>query len=131
MLRVIRVLSRGVWLVNDSQGGKVLPGQTGLVGRAGADVGGQQRPAPRRRDPDFEPNRHGEEAVKLKEDYLLPDLGRDGLQQQLTGFSRIEMMEETVHARFAKASELLAEVEELSHGGAGVVIRALDRCRWA
>ena len=130
-LRVVRVPSRWVGLIDDSEGREVLPGQTGLVGWARADVRGQQGPAPRLRDPDFEPDRHRKEAVKLTEDQLLPGFGRDGLQQQLSCFSGIEMVEETVHARFAKASELLTEVDELSHGGVGIIIRALDRCRCA
>lgn len=40
------VPARRVGLVDDGEGGKVLPGQTGLVSGAGTDVRGQQGPGP-------------------------------------------------------------------------------------
>lgn len=72
----------GVWLVDDREGREVLPGQTGLVGRARADVWSEQCPRPGLGDANLEPDRHGEEAFELAEDHLLASLGGDGLRQK-------------------------------------------------
>jgi hypothetical protein len=61
-------------LIEDGQGWEVLPRKAGLVCGTGADVWGKKRPSPRLRDAGLEPHWHGEEAVKLPEDHLLPTI---------------------------------------------------------
>ena len=78
------------------------------------------------RDADLKPNRHGEETVKLSEDHLLTCLGRDGLQQELTSLTRVEMVQEAIDTRLSESRQLLVEVDKLAHGVDGIVICALN-----
>lgn len=79
-------------------------------------------------DADFEPDGHGEQAVELAEDGLLTGFGGDGLQEELAGFARVEMVEKAIDSGLAEAGEFLAEVDEFAHSGVGIVVGALDRC---
>lgn len=115
-------------LVQDRQSGEVLPRKPGLIGRALADVRRKQSPSPALRDSRLEPDGHGEETIKLAEDHLLTRFGGDGLQKELRGFARVEVVEEAVHARLAEASELLAEVDVLADGSVRIVVGTLHRC---
>jgi len=115
-------------LVENGQGGEVLPRETSLVGWARADIRREQRPSPALRDAGLEPDGHGEEAVELAEDHLLAGLGGDGLEEELGGLAGVEVFDEAVDARLAEASQPLAEVDELADGGVGVVVSALHGC---
>ncbi len=115
-------------MVENGQGGEVLPRETSLVGWARADIRREQRPSPALRDAGLEPDGHGEEAVELAEDHLLAGLGGDGLEEELGGLAGVEVFDEAVDARLAEASQPLAEVDELADGGVGVVVSALHGC---
>ncbi len=123
--------ARRVGLIQHPQGREVLPRQARLIGGAPADVRGQQGPRPRLRDRHLEPFGHGEQPIELAHDHLLPRLGRDGLQEQLPGFAGVQMVDVPIHPRFAPAGQFLGEIEKLPHGGEGVIIVALQRCRRA
>lgn len=96
----------GVGLVVDVEGGEVLPDQTGLVGRAGGDVGGDVGPGPGLRDADLEPLGHGEEALELAEDDLLAGFDCDGLEKHLGDVAGVEVLEEAVDAGLSEAGDL-------------------------
>src|SRR5699024_3228514 len=96
-----------------------------LTFRAGRDVRSKQRPRPRLRNPNLEPNRHREKSLKLSEHHLLPCLGGNTLRKQRRSLTRIQMSQKTIYTRFTKPSEFLTEVEELPDGGVGVVVSAL------
>ena len=125
------VNTRRVGLVQNPQRRVVLPHETGLVARARRDVRGKERPGPGLRDPDLEPDGHGEQTLELAEDHLLARLGRDTLQEELRRRTRVQMGEESVHARLAPAGELLAEVDVLLQVGHWVIVGALARGAWA
>lgn len=119
--------AHGVRLVEDVQGGEVLPDELVLAGRAGRDVRGQEGPRPRLGDAALEPHGHGEETAELAEDHLLAGLGGDGLQQELADLASIEVVEEAVDTGLAPSSELLAEVDVLADVHGGIVVGALLR----
>ena len=125
--RLGAVDAAGVWLVDDREGREVLPGQTGLVGGARADVWSEQCPCPGLGDADLEPDGHGEEAFELAEDHLLTRFGGDGLRQEGGCLAGVEVAEEAIDAGFAESGQLLGEVEEFPDGLVGVVVGALLR----
>lgn len=115
-----------VGLIENGQGGEILPGETRLVCGARGDVRGEEGPSPGLRDADFEPDRHREETVELAEDHLLASFGGDRLEEELSGLTAVEVVDEAVDSRFAEAGELLAKIDEFSHSCVWVVVRALD-----
>lgn len=122
------VASRGnTRLVEDSQRREVLPHQTGLIARAGADIWRQESPGPGLWDTDFEPLGHGEETLELAEDQLLARIGRGGQRQQISCLSGVEVRQEAIYTSLAGPSQLLAEVEEFIDIGIWIVVRALLR----
>lgn len=53
------------------------------------------------RDTRLEINGHGLSTGELTEDHLLPSLSGDGLKEELSGWSGIEVRKETVYTRFS------------------------------
>jgi hypothetical protein len=88
---------------------------------------------------------HGEQAFKLSEDHLLPCLSGDGLQKEVRGCARVQVLQEPVHSGLAPTCELrrhpsirilqlgiitgktdlLAEVNKLANGLKIVLVFAL------
>jgi len=114
-----------VGLVDDVEGGEVLPCETGGVGRARRDVGSEERPGPRLRNTGLEPDGHGEETAHLAESHLLTSLGGNGLSEELTNLTAVKVVDETPNTRLTVAGKLLVEVEELTDSGVRVVVGAL------
>lgn len=85
---------------------------------------------------------HGEQALELTEGHLLTCLRGDGLHQESSSWSAVEVREETVNTRFTEFGELLgngsgqfyyiksagayflAEVKESVHGRKRIIVRA-------
>lgn len=115
----------GVGLVQDVQGGEVLPDEAGLVVGAARDVRRQQSPGPALGNTDGVPLGHGELTTELAEDELLAGLNGDTLQEQLSSRAGVEVGQEAVDTGLTPAGKLLVEVDKLGHVVYGVVVRAL------
>ena len=125
--RLACVRAGGVGLVEDLESREVLPGEAGLVGGAGGDVGCKESPGPGLRDAGFEPDGHGKEAVELAENHLLPSFGGYRLEKKLAGLATVEVVEKSVNTRLTEASKLLAKVEEFADRSIWIIICALHR----
>lgn len=107
------------------QVGEVLPCETGSsLGTAG-DVLCEEGPGPRLWDTSLEPDRHGVQTTHLAENHLLTSLGGDGLSEQLSDLTRVEVVDETPDTTLSPAGQLLVEVDELTHVSVWVVVGAL------
>ena len=120
-----------VWLVDDMQGGEILPDQTRCVFGTGTDVRCQVGPSPGLRDTGFKPHWHGKQPQHLAERYLLPGFGCNGLREHLSDFAGVEVVDEAPDAGFAPARQFLVEVDEFTYSREGIVVRALGRSGWA
>lgn len=125
---VICIDSGCIGLIKNGKGGEILPRKASLVLGALADIRSKQGPCPGLWNTNFEPNGHGEEAIELSEDHLLSRFSGDGLKQKLARFSRVEVIEESVHAGFAETGQFLAKVDKLAHSRVGIVVCTLSWC---
>jgi hypothetical protein len=98
-------ISSKVGVVVDGKGGVDGPLDSGVLSGTLDQVGRQQGPSHGLGDTGLEPDGHGERTGHLPEDHLLPSLGSDGLQQELSSRSRVEGGEETVDTGFTESGQ--------------------------
>lgn len=84
-------LDQEIRLVGDRQPRVDGPVNTGVLGRAGDEVAGQEGPSHRLRDPGLEIDGHRESAGELSKDQLLAGFSSDRLLQKLSRWPRVQV----------------------------------------
>jgi hypothetical protein len=96
-----------------------------VLGRAVDNVPGQQRPSHRLGDSSLKVDGHGEGTGELPESHLLPSLGGDRLQKQLSRWPRVEVGQESVDSRLSPSGQALAKVDKVADSVKVVGVGAL------